>query len=124
MALISATTVTACTIAAVCSGAPAPAPESSLVLSLRGTTGVERVVHLTCSPDAGTHPRARAACAALTRAEGDFDRLPVKDSTCTMVYSPVRAEAHGHWQGDPVDYTTEYANRCVADARSGGVFGF
>lgn len=124
MAMISATTVTACTIAAVCSGAPVPTPGSSLMLSLQGSTGPESTVHLTCSPDAGTHPRAREACEALTRAGGDFERLPAKDMNCTMVYSPVRAHAHGHWHGEPVDYTTEYANRCVADARSGGVFGF
>ncbi|WP_028661764.1 SSI family serine proteinase inhibitor [Saccharomonospora saliphila] len=124
MAMFSATSLTVCTIAALCSGGPAPAPESAFDLTMRGTDGVERVVRLTCAPDAGTHPRARQACAALTEAEGNFDRLPTKQTACTMVHSPVRAHAEGNWRGSPVDYATEYSNRCLADARSGGVFAF
>ncbi|NIJ13122.1 hypothetical protein FHU38_003466 [Saccharomonospora amisosensis] len=124
MSMIAAGSLAACTLTALCAGGLALPAESSLSLSLRGTDGVTRSVHLTCEPDAGTHPRAQQACAALDAADGDFDRLPALQRQCTMIYSPVRAEARGHWQGEPVRFTTEYSNPCFAGARSGGVFGF
>lgn len=101
-----------------------PAAESSLTLTLHDAEGVSRSVQLICEPAAGTHPRAAEACAAVQEAEGDFTRLPVKDEICPMIYSPLQAEARGHWRGEPVEFTAEYSNRCRADTQSGGVFRF
>lgn len=122
--MFAAGSLAACTLTALCASGPTLPAESSLTLSLRGTDGVTRSVQLTCEPDAGTHPRAHEACTALESADGDFNRLPVKQQRCTMIYSPVQARAHGHWEGEPVQFTTEYSNSCFADARSGGVFAF
>jgi hypothetical protein len=124
MPFFTALPVAACTLTAVCAGGPAPVPQSTLVLSLHNDNGAVRTVELLCQPEAGTHPRAAEACSALESAGGDFSRLPVKDQMCPMIYAPVRAEAHGQWRGEPVDFRTEYGNRCQADARSGGVFAF
>ncbi|EIE98400.1 subtilisin inhibitor-like protein [Saccharomonospora glauca K62] len=115
----------ACTAAALCTGSPdAATPASSLVLSLTDAGGNTTSVELMCDPAQGTHPQADTACRALERADGDFTRLPAKDQACTMIHSPVLAEARGNWYDTPVDFSTEYPNACFADAQSGGVFSF
>ncbi len=122
--MFASTSLAACTVAALCTGGPAPAPQSSFELSLTDTRGASSSVRLQCGPAQGNHPQVDAACSALERADGDFSRLPMKNQLCTMIHSPVEAQARGHWHGEPVEFTTEYSNRCVADAHSGGVFAF
>ncbi|MEU6643344.1 SSI family serine proteinase inhibitor [Saccharomonospora sp. NPDC046836] len=125
MPIISAGTAAACALALLCAGGPLPTPpESSLTLTLYTADGAARAAQLTCDPTAGTHPDAAEACAALEDAGGDFSRLPVTLQPCPMIYAPLRAEAHGRWQGEWVRFRAEYANECVADAESGGVFAF
>lgn len=123
MPMFAATSLAACAAAALCTG-PAVTPESSILLSLTDSRGETRSVQLMCDPTLGNHPQADSACAALEQVDGDFTRLPVKDQTCTMIHSPVRASAQGHWRGSPVEFTTEYPNRCLADAHSNSVFAF
>lgn len=124
MPFFAAGSLVLCTLTAICSVGPAT-PPSTLTLTLHAAGGPARSVQLTCHPDTGTHPQPARACSALDAADGDFERLPADtEATCTLVYSPVRAEARGRWKGERVDFTTEYANACQAEAQSGGVFGF
>ncbi|MFD8914890.1 SSI family serine proteinase inhibitor [Streptomyces sp. NPDC059575] len=76
---------------------------------------------LLCDPPRGT-ARAAEACAQLTAAEGDIDRIPPKDVFCTMLYAPVTAHASGIWHGHRVEYTHTFSNGCVMSARTGSVF--
>lgn len=126
MPKFGATILAACAAAALCTGGTAGAatPDSTFVLSLTDPRGATTSVELTCGPAQGNHPQADTACRSLEQADGDFSRLPTKFQNCTMIYSPVRATASGSWYGTPVDFDSEYSNRCVADAQSGGVFAF
>ncbi|WP_197320179.1 SSI family serine proteinase inhibitor [Saccharomonospora sp. NB11] len=126
MSRFRATFLAACATAALCTGGPASAatPDAAFVLSLTDASGATTSVELTCGPTQGNHPQADTACRSLEQADGDFSRLPSKFQNCTMIYSPVWATATGTWRGMPVDFDTEYSNRCVADAQSGGVFAF
>ncbi|MEY7970704.1 SSI family serine proteinase inhibitor [Saccharomonospora xinjiangensis] len=126
MSMFGATSLAACAVMAVCTTGPAGpvTPDSSFVLTLTDARGGTTSVQLTCGPTQGNHPQGEAACRSLERADGDFTRLPVKNQACTMIYSPVLATASGNWHGTPVEFDTEYSNRCVADTHSGGVFSF
>ena len=124
MPMFAATSLAACAVAALCAGGPAVTPETSIVLSLSDTQGETTSVRLTCDPILGNHPQAESACTALEQADGDFTKLPVEERMCTMIHSPVQAQARGHWRGSPVEFTTEYSNRCLAGAHSGNVFAF
>ncbi|MCK2238526.1 MULTISPECIES: SSI family serine proteinase inhibitor [unclassified Crossiella] len=79
---------------------------------------------LTCQPPGGDHPRAVAACVDLTRANGDFRRLPgdPRHPGCPRDYRPVTVTASGHWQGSQVRFQHTYANQCVLEAATGPVF--
>lgn len=128
-ARLSRTVATAaCTLAALSLGGQATAapPESSLALSLRSSDGTIAFTQLLCDPTGGTHPTSAQACEALDEAGGEPAMLEAArpGAICPMIHAPVHASAHGHWQGEPVHFTTTYDNSCVADAESGGVFGF
>ncbi|WP_420707617.1 SSI family serine proteinase inhibitor [Streptomyces sp. HmicA12] len=69
-----------------------------------------------------SHPHADAACRELAAAEGDINRIPAEDLTCPMIYKPVRAVAHGMWDGRRVAYTRGFSNACVLHAMTGSVF--
>ncbi|MEU9594069.1 SSI family serine proteinase inhibitor [Streptomyces sp. NPDC048219] len=84
-------------------------------------TGATRGAMLRCDPPRG-HARAAEACAELEAAGGDFDRIPLRDTYCPMVYAPVTAHAEGQWRGRAVDYTRTFPNTCVMTARTGAVF--
>ncbi|MEU3275040.1 SSI family serine proteinase inhibitor [Saccharomonospora sp. NPDC006951] len=124
MPMFAAGSVAACAITMVCATGPAPASHSALTLTLQTTDGAARTVQLNCDPASGTHPKAEEACAALSEADGKFGSLVKTSVACPMIYAPLEATARGHWQGSPVDYSTEYANSCVAGAESEGVFAF
>ncbi|MYQ44506.1 serine protease [Streptomyces sp. SID4985] len=76
---------------------------------------------LLCDPPRGT-AHAREACAQLTAAGGDINRIPPKDVFCTMLYAPVTAHASGIWHGHRVEYTHTFSNGCVMSAQTGAVF--
>jgi hypothetical protein len=123
MAFLPFEPLTACALTLACVGGPAAPPQTTISLTTQGPNSVSTVT-LTCSPLGGTHPDPGEACASLARAAGNFEQLPDKDQACTLIYAPVAAEAVGTYRGKTVNFSTSYPNSCVADARSGGVFGF
>ncbi|GGW46063.1 subtilase-type protease inhibitor [Streptomyces lucensis JCM 4490] len=131
------------TAAAVCgplTGAAVAAPDaapsslyapSALVLTTghgneAATATAERAVTLSCAPTAsGTHPAAAQACAELRGVGGDFDALKAQsDVMCTKIYDPVVVTVQGVWQGKRVSYERTFANSCLKEAVTGGVFSF
>ncbi|MDH6544462.1 subtilase-type protease inhibitor [Streptomyces sp. SPB4] len=91
---------------------------------------VLRASTLSCAPTAtGTHPDAKAACAALKSTDGAFDRLlaaPNPDRACPMHYAPVTVTADGVWQGTRVAWKHTFSNACAMSATVDGnaVFAF
>ncbi|OIK27526.1 SSI family serine proteinase inhibitor [Streptomyces malaysiense] len=76
---------------------------------------------LRCLPPHG-HPYAAEACAELSAARGDIDRIPARKVFCPRIYSPVTATARGRWNGRAVDFRRTYTNSCELRARTGSVF--
>lgn len=76
---------------------------------------------LLCDPPQG-HPRASEACAELTATDGNVTGIQARETYCPMIYDPVTAHARGQWQGQPVEYTETFPNRCAMEARTGSVF--
>ncbi|MFJ5120596.1 SSI family serine proteinase inhibitor [Kitasatospora sp. NPDC088548] len=110
--------------------APATRPASADSLGLlqlsvtRDEDGslVENFV-LTCDPNGGTHPDPDAACAALTAADGDFDRLVGDpDRFCPDYYDPVTADAEGEWNGQRVAWQKTFTNQCFLERATTPVF--
>ena len=102
----------------------APA-QSYLKLTVRAgeqARPAQRRSTLICDPPAGTHPRAREACAALAAVGGDFSALHVDGGACTMQYDPVTVTAIGLWRGQPVRYRHTFGNGCVLRTETGPVF--
>ncbi|MFJ6843437.1 SSI family serine proteinase inhibitor [Streptomyces griseoluteus] len=94
----------------------------SLTLTRPGTTGGgTRTALLLCDPPQG-HPKAAEVCAELSAAEGDFSRLGDSATLCPLIYAPVRASAHGRWNGKPVAYDRTFGNACELGAATGSVF--
>lgn len=105
----------------------AQVPASRLVLTLaQGEDPVPVTARrtLTCQPIGGSHPRAAAACADLTRSNGNFTQLPGDPDNpgCPRDYQPVTVTARGHWQGKAIKFVHTYANQCVLSALTGPVF--
>lgn len=115
--------LTACALTLACVSGPAAPPETAITLITHSPSSAKTVT-LTCSPTGGTHPNPDEACTSVAQAAGNFEHLPDKDQACTLIYAPVAAEATGTYRGKTVNFNTSYPNACVADARSGGVFGF
>ncbi|KRV49862.1 hypothetical protein AQ490_19500 [Wenjunlia vitaminophila] len=87
--------------------------------------GHERVwAVLTCGPDGGTHPDARAGCDALRAVDGDLTAVEPTSRFCTRIYAPVIAEAMGTWDGRAVRYRATFPNRCEMEAGTGPLFAF
>ena len=102
---------------------PEPGNDWLEVTVTRGeaSSGTPRRAMLRCDPPRG-HARAAEACAELEAADGDLDRIPLRDTYCSMVYAPVTAQARGQWRGRAVEYTRTFPNTCVMTARTGAVF--
>ncbi|MEU9559292.1 SSI family serine proteinase inhibitor [Streptomyces fumanus] len=102
---------------------PEPAGDWLLLTVTRGDTrsGSTEGTLLLCDPPRG-HAHADLACAELDRAGGDIAAVPLRETHCPMIYSPVTAHAHGQWRGRPVEYTRTFPNTCVLAARTGAVF--
>lgn len=71
-------------------------------------------------PDGTGHGKGVDACAQLTVAEGDLDRLPVADGMCTKEYDPVTFRAQGLWDGEFVEFEREFSNFCSGINETGG----
>lgn len=107
-------------------GAPPPAPERGLSLTVSGSDNTWiRGLALRCPPRADDHhPEAAGACAALDAADGDLDALPGGPRLCTPEYAPVSVTAEGTWDGRSVDWRRTFPNACRVDAATGPVFRF
>ncbi|MGX1883021.1 SSI family serine proteinase inhibitor [Streptomyces sp. NPDC055287] len=103
-----------------------PTPSRGLFLTVSGSESTWiRGVLLECAPGpSGHHPDASAACAALGKANGDFDKLPGNPRACTKQYEPVTVSATGSWGGVPTAWHKTYPNACVLDTATGAVFRF
>ena len=67
---------------------------------------------LTCGPVGGTHPDARAACAALATVKHPFAQV-APGIMCSMVAGgPQTATITGTWHGQKVSATYSRANGC------------
>lgn len=126
------------TIATIClaiataalSAAPAGADPEQSELSLSVSKGdaqspnAEQVT-LTCDPAAGSHPAASEACAALTAADGAFDKLAGSPGVrCMKIYAPVTATAAGTWHGRNFQWQKTFGNSCELRAATTPLFDF
>jgi hypothetical protein len=84
---------------------------------------VDQVV-LRCQPPGGTHPNPWSACFKLNQVDGDFYDLPSRWGYCFFLYRPVTVEANGWWRWHGVHYQETFANRCLANKGTNGVFDF
>lgn len=94
-----------------------------LSITPQGGKGTDKVT-LKCDPAGGSHPDPEAACASLADVDGEFVDLPSTGEACTLEYAPVSVRATGTWEGDPVNYSGEFTNRCIAGVETDGVFDF
>ncbi|MEJ8633559.1 SSI family serine proteinase inhibitor [Streptomyces sp. NPDC006475] len=103
-----------------------PVAGEGLFLTVSGSENTwMRGVMLKCAPEpGGPHPAAADACAALTKAGGDLDKLPADPHPCTKKFDPVTVEATGSWQQRSMSWQKTYANACALDAATGAVFRF
>lgn len=105
---------------------PGPKPTRGLFLTVSGSENTWiRGVMLNCPPKPSEHhPEATAACAALDKANGEFDSLPVDSHACTKRFDPVTVSATGTWRGRPTAWNKTYSNPCELDVATGAVFRF
>jgi len=110
-------------VPATAAAQPEPGNDWLEVTVTRGdaSSGTPHRAMLRCDPPRG-HARAAEACAELEAADGDLDRIPLRDTYCSMIYAPVTAQARGQWRGRAVEYTRTFPNTCVMTARTGAVF--
>ncbi|MEU9125893.1 SSI family serine proteinase inhibitor [Streptomyces sp. NPDC048506] len=107
------------------SASPSTDTDQGLLLTVSGDDHTwMRGVRLSCPDTYGRHPRALAACDALTWARGDMDALPGEPHPCTKQYNPVTVTATGTWRGGPVNWRKQFPNACTMDSATGPVFRF
>ncbi|WP_280695559.1 SSI family serine proteinase inhibitor [Kitasatospora sp. GP82] len=83
----------------------------------------QEVYDLTCNPNGDTHPDPDAACAALTAANGDFDRLAGDPKRiCPHLEDPVTATVYGDWNGQQIIWQRTFPNRCYLSRATAPVF--
>ncbi|GAA4238887.1 hypothetical protein GCM10022254_56710 [Actinomadura meridiana] len=80
------------------------APANTLTINVRASKEAPaKSWTLSCEPPSGDHPKAAAACAALTKVKDPFKPVP-ENQPCTMIYGgPEIATVKGTWQGKPID---------------------
>ncbi|MFJ4006320.1 SSI family serine proteinase inhibitor [Streptomyces sp. NPDC090023] len=121
-AALAATLMATCLLAPGTTAHAASGDWLSLTVTRPGTTGGgTRAALLLCDPPQG-HPKAIEACAELAATDGDFSRLGDPDTLCPLIYAPVRAHAHGRWNGRPIEFERTFGNACQLRAESGDVF--
>lgn len=78
---------------------------------------------LNCAPVGGSHTRAKEACAALEKVQGDPAALrPRRGANCPMVFSPITVTANGIWNGRFISYRRVFGNKCEMRSIEGDVF--
>ncbi|MFG2650498.1 SSI family serine proteinase inhibitor [Streptomyces sp. NPDC048436] len=108
------------------SGEAAPGRSDGVFLTVSGDGNAwVRGVLLNCeTQQAGHHPHAAEACAAIGEADGEFDALPAKSGICTKQYAPVTVSATGTYRGRPVSWHKTYGNACEMGYSTSAVFRF
>ncbi|MDI3404661.1 SSI family serine proteinase inhibitor [Streptomyces cavernicola] len=106
-------------------GPSEPRP-GGLFLSVSGAENTWiRGVKLHCRPKPeGTHPQAKAACAALDQAHGEFDELAGAPRACSAEHDPVTVSATGTHRGRITAWHKTFANSCEMHAATDPVFDF
>lgn len=67
---------------------------------------------LKCDPPGGSHPKAKQACATLSKVKSPFAATP-KNQMCTQIFGgPQQAKIDGTWHGAKVDATYNRKNGC------------
>lgn len=129
-ALLGAAALAFTAFGASAPAAAVPPPYGHIWLSVYagedvGGTLIDRV-ELWCNSDGGSHPDPDGACAAVDRADGDFDHLEGAPGPCTMEWMPVTAVAEGYWHGGVTDvaFQRTYGNRCALHRSTTPVFDF
>ncbi|MFF8377934.1 SSI family serine proteinase inhibitor [Streptomyces sp. NPDC015661] len=90
----------------------------------QGETVLFGSVWLDCPGGERNHPHARAACADLQRAGGDFDRLPGGIGICSNDATPVTVTADGTYRGREVHWERTFVDECALGVATGRVFDF
>ncbi|QQQ78793.1 hypothetical protein IOD16_10320 [Saccharothrix sp. 6-C] len=113
--LLPALAVTAA-LGAVLAPTATAAPTTELTISVHDPLGpVAREYRLTCDPDGGTHPRARAACDAIRTSPGTIEPPPPTANCYDRVFGPQRAEVSGLLAGVEVAASFSRVNSCEED---------
>ena len=95
---------------------PARPDQLRFTVSDSGSRADDGTYRLECGPAGGSHPRARAACAALTSASArgrhPFEPVPAR-AKCTLLYGgPALAHVVGVWHGREVDAVFKRTDGC------------
>ncbi|MGW7269040.1 SSI family serine proteinase inhibitor [Streptomyces sp. NPDC054864] len=127
-AVATAAALISLAVAAPAHAADEAAPErsSGVFLTVTGQDNAwVRGVLLDCvTQRPAHHPHAAEACAAIDKAEGDFEALPAKSGICTKQYAPVTVSATGLHRGKPISWQKKYGNACEMEYSTGAVFRF
>ena len=92
---------------------PAAKPASSLVISVATADGgTPHRWTLTCGPAGGSHPDARAACAALATVKHPFAPVAVGVMCPMIAGGPQTATITGTWHGQRVSARYSRADGC------------
>ncbi|WP_197289590.1 SSI family serine proteinase inhibitor [Saccharothrix sp. NRRL B-16348] len=107
--LLPALAVTAA-LGAVLAPAATAAPTTDLTITVYEPLGpVARQYRLTCDPDGGTHPWAKAACEAIRKTPGAIKPPPPTANCYDQVFGPQHAKVRGQLFG--VDVAAEFNRR-------------
>jgi hypothetical protein len=123
-AALAAAALALLTVPTPAQAAPA-GPDTALTLTVADASTGDALgaADLRCRPTGGTHPQARAACAALDAAAGDPERLAGSPGRlCYQLYQPVTATAEGSWAGRPVHWQRTFGNSCELHTRTDPLF--
>ncbi|MFD6158692.1 SSI family serine proteinase inhibitor [Nocardia sp. NPDC060256] len=115
-ALTAGLAAAAVTIAPVAWTAPA---ESKLTITVHDPHDVDHQATLVCAPTVGgTHAHAAEACAALTKANGNLNKLEgnfqrpkrwEKVRCLSVPPTDVEVTVKGTWNGKPVDFSKNFS---------------
>jgi hypothetical protein len=94
-----------------------PAKPDRLTITVQKTgTAMDGTHTLECTPAGGSHPKAKAACAALAgsdRAGRDLFAPVPRGNFCTLMHGgPATARIQGMWHGRSVDARYDRSNGC------------
>ncbi|MEE1938216.1 SSI family serine proteinase inhibitor [Streptomyces sp. TRM 70361] len=101
-----------------------PEARSQLVLTMSASTlAPGSRFTLECQPPGGDHPDPVTACATLSQAGGDFNKIdPNGMMGCHALHDPVTVTAEGTWLGEKVTYSRSFTNGCAAMVATNFVF--